>query len=120
HLGEDQKWFHFVYMDFSEVRKRSLFDTIKFILISTAYSLSERGLATEHETVQKFIKEAITYQDELILFQALKKTIDYLAIEKELTIVFLFDRFEEYIHEVNEQFFLDLKILRNRAKYRFC
>ena len=119
HLGENNKWFHFVYMDFSEVRKRPAYDVIKFILISTAYSLSERERKAEYETVNKFLKEAINFQDEMILFQALKKTIDYLAIEKELTIVFLFDRFEQYIPNISEEFFLNLKILRNRAKYRF-
>lgn len=119
HLEENNKWFHFVYMDFSEVRKRPAYDVIKFILISTAYSLSERERKAEYETVNKFLKEAINFQDEMILFQALKKTIDYLAIEKELTIVFLFDRFEQYIPNISEEFFLNLKILRNRAKYRF-
>lgn len=119
HLGENTKWFHFVYMDFSEVRKRTSFDIIKFILISTAYSLSERGLKSEYESVNNIIKEAITFQDELILFQALKRSIDYLAIEKELTVVFLFDRFEQAIPAIGEEFFLNLKILRNRAKYRF-
>lgn len=119
HLGENQKWFHFVYTDFSEVKKRSPYDVIKFILISTAYSLSERDLKKEYETVNSFLKEAIGFQDELILFQALKKSIDYLAIEKELTVIFIFDRFEQYTQDVNEQFFTNLKILRNRAKYRF-
>ena len=119
HLGKNNKWFHFVYMDFSEVRKRPQHEVIKFILISIAYSLSERSLKTEYETVNKFLKEAINFADEMILFQALKKTIDYLAIEKELTIVLLFDRFDEYFPNINQDFFLNLKILRNRAKYRF-
>lgn len=119
HLGDHQKWFHFVYMDFSEVRKRSLSDITKFILLSLAHSLSERGLDIEYEKVHGYLKEAIDLGDELILFQALKKSIDYLAIEKELTIVFLCDRFEQYIPDVTDQFFLHLKILRNRAKYRF-
>lgn len=119
HLGENQKWFHFVYMDFSEVRKRGIRDTIKFMLISTAYSLSERGLTQEYEVVNKFLKEGLAFSDELILFQSLKKSIDFLAIEKELTVVFLFDRFDQYLPDLSQQFFLNLKILRNRAKYRF-
>lgn len=120
HLGENQKWFHFVYMDFSEVRKRALPDVIKFMLISTAYSLQERGLRQEYETVQKFILEAKDFDDELMIFQSLKKAIDYLSIEKELTVVFLFDRFDQYIPSLTEEFFSNLKILRNRAKYRFA
>ncbi|RJQ27421.1 hypothetical protein C4577_01150 [Candidatus Parcubacteria bacterium] len=119
HLGENQKWFHFVYMDFSEVKKRNLFDVIKFMIISTAYSLTERDLKQEADTVNKFLKEAIGFSDELILFQALKKSIDFLAIEKELSVVFLLDRFDQYLPDVTENFFLNLKILRNRAKYRF-
>lgn len=119
HLGDNQKWYHFVYMDFSEVRKRSPYDVIKFMLISLAYSLSERKMSNEYEAINKYIKEALPFNDELILFQALKKSIDYLGIEKELTVIFLFDRFEQYVSDVSDQFFLNLKILRNRAKYRF-
>src|SRR3990172_6749298 len=37
HLGENTKWFHFVYMDFSEIKKHKFFDILKFMLISTAY-----------------------------------------------------------------------------------
>lgn len=118
HLGENQKWMHFVSMDFSEVKNRPLADVVKFMLISLTYSLSERKLESEHHTLQRLMKDA-NLTDELILFQTLKRAIDYLAIEKELTIVFLFDRFEQYIPEVTEQFFTNLKILRNRAKYRF-
>lgn len=119
HLGPDYKWFHFVYMDLSEVQERSLLDILKFIMISLSYSLSERKMEKETEAVNVFLKEALSFQDELILSQALKKTIDYLCIEKELTVVFLFDRFDTYVPHVISQFFLDLKILRNRAKYRF-
>lgn len=119
HLGENQKWFHFVYMDFSEVRKKPLSDVIKFILISLSYSLSERKMEAEHKAVEQFLKNALTVADEMILFHALKKAIDYLAIEKELTVVLLMDRFDQYTPEITADFFLDLKILRNRAKYRF-
>src|SRR3989344_6219864 len=69
HLGENAAWFHFVYMDFSEIKKHKFFDILKFMLISTAYSLSEPGLTTEYETVNKYLKDAIGFQDELILFQ---------------------------------------------------
>jgi DNA-binding winged helix-turn-helix (wHTH) protein len=119
HLGENQKWNHFVYMDFSEVKKRPLYDVTKFMLLSIAYSLSERSKKEEYEVVNQFLKEGLEFNDELVLFQSLKKAIDYLAIEKELTIVLLFDRFEHFLPDVTEQFFLNLRILRNRAKYRF-
>lgn len=119
HLGDNYKWFHFVYMDLSEVQQRNLVDVLKFIMICLSYSLSERKLDEEQEKVNSFLKEALEFQDELILSQALKKAIDYLCVEKELTVIFLFDRFDTYFPHISSQFFLTLKILRNRAKYRF-
>src|SRR5687768_6244667 len=119
HLGKDESAWHFVYMDFSEVRGRSFFDLIKFVFISLSYSLSERGFTAEQTEVNKNLKEALEFSDELILFQGLKKSVDYLALEKKLYVVFLFDRFEDYIPNIDEKFFLDLKVLRNRVKYNF-
>lgn len=119
HLGENQKWFHFVYMDMQEVKRRPFYDVLKFILLSLAYSLSERSLNTEYERVNAFLKEAIEEKDDLVLFQALKRSIDYLAIEKELTVVLLFDLLEEYLPSITPDFFTNLRVLRSRAKYRF-
>lgn len=119
HLGQDEARYHFVYMDFSEVRERSLFDILKFILISLSYSLSERRMNDEEEIVNNFLKEALEFGDELIFFQGLKKSVDYLAKEKGLYLVFLFDRFEDYIPNIDCHFFLNLKLLRNRVKYHF-
>lgn len=119
HLGKDEPKWHFVYMDFSEIRGRSFFEVIKFIFISLSYSLGERGFGEEQDQVNKFLKEALEFNDELILFQGLKKSVDYLAIEKKLFIVFLFDRFEDYVPNIDERFFLNMKILRNRVKYNF-
>src|SRR5438128_1057145 len=65
------------------------------------------------------VKENLAMQDDLVLFQGLKHTIDYLAIDQQLTIVFLFDRFEDYVPTVTSEFFSNLRVLRNRAKYRF-
>ncbi|MBU2632234.1 helix-turn-helix domain-containing protein [Patescibacteria group bacterium] len=119
HLGENQKWFHFIYANFSEVKGRSLLDVNKFFFLSLVTSLRERKMDKEHKKVQEIFKEHIKLNDELVLFQGLKEAVDYLAIDKELTIVFLIDRFEEYIHDVGNEFFANLRILRNRAKYRF-
>ena len=118
-LKELEPYVHFVYLDCSELKERSLLDTTKFFLISLSYSLNERGMSPEAEQVNTFMKEALPFQDELILFQALKQSIDFLCIEKELTVVFSLDRFSDYIPDVTNQFFNNLKILRNRAKYRF-
>jgi len=119
HLKQEQENYHFVYMDFSEIRNRPLADVTKFMLVSLAYSLSERKMDKESEKINTFLKDALEYNDELILFQALKKSIDFLALEKEISLVFLIDRFEQYAQDASEQFFVNLKILRNRAKYKF-
>lgn len=119
HLGVDEKNFHFVYMDFSEVKDRALFEVVKFILISLSMSLGERGFGKDQNVLNDLLKDAITFQDDLILFQALKRGIDYLTGEKRYSVVFLFDRFDEYIPVLDPRFFSNLKILRNRAKYSF-
>lgn len=119
HLGEDESRWHFVYMDFSEMRGRTFFELIKFIFISLSYSLGERDFTDEQAQVNKNLKEALEFNDELILFQGLKKSVDALAIESKLYIVFLFDRFEDYIPNIDAKFFLNLKVLRNRVKYNF-
>lgn len=119
HLGDNYKWNHFVYLDLSEIKGRNLSELTKFILISLSYSLSERKMQKEQEKVNSFLKEVVTFSDDLILFQALKKAIDYLSLEKELTIVLLFDRFDSYFGSLNPEFFTNLHVLRNRVKYRF-
>lgn len=119
HLGADAEKWHFVYMDFSEVRGRTSSEVIKFILISLSYSLGERNLTEEQNVVNGFLKESLEFSDDLILFQGLKKSIDYLAKERGLYLTFLFDRFEDYIPSIDDKFFLNLKILRNRVKYNF-
>lgn len=119
HLGENQKWFHFVLLNFSEIRKKPLLDATKFMFLGLLDSLRERKMDKEYDAVNTIFKEGLGLNDEMVLFQGLKKTIDFLAVEKELTIVFLFDRFEEYVPTITSDFFANLRILRNRAKYRF-
>ena len=128
HLGENQKWFHFITTDFSQIRKRPLIDATKFLFLSLVDSLRERKTSPkkssfagedEYEKLSQIFKEALLFKDEFVLFNGFKKAIDLLAIEKELTIVFLFDRFEEYVPMLTTEFFSNLRALRNRAKYRF-
>lgn len=129
HLLENQKWFHFINLNFSEIRKKPFYDCLKFIFLTLSESLRERKsykgaderfAATDaFDEVDKIFKESLTAQDEIILFSGLKRAIDYLCIEKKLTVVFLFDRFEEYVPMLSSEFFANLRILRNRAKYRF-
>ncbi len=119
HFGENQTWFHFVTINFSEVRKKPLFDTVKLLFLTLVESLRERKMDTEFKYASTVFKESLGFNDELLLFQGLKKTIDLCCIEKQLTIVFLFDRFEEYIPTLTNEFFANLRLLRDRAKYRF-
>lgn len=119
HMGDDQKWFHFVMVHFTELRKRPLSDATKLIFLALVDSLREREMEEEYQKARAIFKESLAFNDELVLFQGLKRVIDLLALEKKLTIVFLFDRFEEYVPMLTQEFFSNLRILRNRAKYRF-
>lgn len=117
--GDYEKYLHFVYLDCSEVKGKSLFDITKFILISLSFSLGERRMTEESQRVNQFLSEGLKTQDEIFLFQGLKKSVDYLSVEKKLTISLLFDRFESIIPSLDTQFFSNLRTLRDRAKYRF-
>lgn len=119
HLGENQKSFHFVLLNFSEVRNKPLTDAIKFLLLSLIDSLRDRRMDEEVKTLKEIFDANAISNDELILFHGLKRAIEYLALEKNLTVVLLFDRFEEYIPMLTSEFFTNLRILRNLAKYRF-
>ena len=119
HLEENQKKIHFVLLDFSEIRKRNLADVNKFIFLGILDSLRERGLTREYEKVNLYFKESVGLNDELVIFSGLKKTVDFLAVENDLSLVFLFERFEEYVPNLTSEFFANLRVLRNRAKYHF-
>lgn len=119
HLGADKLQMLFVVVDFSEIRKRPLYDAMKFLFLSLADSLRDQHMMEEYRLVNESFREALSFHDELVLFQELKQVVDFLAIQKKLTLVFLFDRFEEYVPSVTGEFFTNLRILRNRAKYRF-
>lgn len=119
HLGVNQKNFHFVYLNFSEIRKKPLVEATKFIFLNLADSLKERKMLKEYEVINKIFKDSLSVNDELVIFSGLKKTIDFLALEKNLTIILLYDRFEDYIGVLDSEFFANLRVLRNRAKYKF-
>lgn len=119
HLGKDQESYHFVIVNFSEIRKRPLVDAIKFIFLSLSESLRDRALDESYLSINALFKESLGFADELVLFQGLKQAVAYLALEKKLKIVFLFDRFEEYVPTVSDEFFINLRTLRSRAKFHF-
>jgi hypothetical protein len=119
HLGVNQSKFHFVYLNFSEIKKKPLIEAVKFIFLGLVDSLRDRQMDKDYNRTNQIFKDSLELKDELVLFQGLKKAVDYLALEKNLTIVFLFDRFEDYISVVDSEFFANLRVLRNRAKYQF-
>ena len=119
HLKENEKWFHFVMMNFSEIKGRPLKDATKYIFLELLDSLEERKKIPEHKFVGNLFNQSLKQNDELVLFQGLKKSIEYLSLQKELTVVFMFDRFEEYLPMLEPQFFSNLRALRDRAKFRF-
>lgn len=120
HLGQNEyKEFHFVLMNFSEMRKKEYVEVVKFFFVSIIDSLKERKMDEEAGKIQNLLKEALEIPDKQVILQNLKKTVDFLAIEKDLSLIFLIDKFEEYIPSLTSEFFTDLRALRNRAKYKF-
>lgn len=119
HFASEHKKVHFVMANFSEIRKRPLFDVMKFLFLNLTESLRERKMVDEHKAVGDIFREHLQFHDELILFQGFKEAVEYLCLERGITVVFLFDRFEEYIPSVTDEFFANLRVLRNRAKYKF-
>jgi hypothetical protein len=119
HFLKFQEESHFVLIDFSEIRNRPLADVMKYLFLNLTESLRERGMKEENLAVGNIFREHLKFQDEFLLFQGFKEAVDYMTLEKKIAIVFLFDRFEEYIPAVTTDFFSDLRILRNRGKYRF-
>lgn len=120
HLGEEgYKKFHFVWINLSEVKRKPQAELVKFIFITLIDSLGERAMKNKKARVEEIFSNANKRDDEMVLFQGLKKAIDYLALEKNLTVVFLFDRFEEYVPMLTSDFFTNLRSIRNRVKYKF-
>lgn len=110
---------HFVFVDFSEIRNRSLTDVMKYLFLNLTESLRERGMLEENKAVGDIFREHLKFQDEFLLFQGFKEAVDYMSLEKKIAIIFLFDRFEEYVPTVTTDFFTNLRILKNRGDYRF-
>ncbi len=119
HLGSDEATFHFVLVEFVEIRQYSLFDVTKFLFLALSESLRERKMQEDFEKIDSLFKEAFSLHDDAVLFTGLKRAIEYLSEEKDLTVVFLFDRFKTYFPEVTGQFFANLSVLRSRAKHKF-
>jgi len=119
HFRSYEKIMHFTYIDSSEIKNRTLFSITKFILSSLSFSLGERRMVGESIYVKNLLEEGLSLNDEDLMFQYLKKALDYLSIEKKLSVVLLFDKFDTLVPSLTEDFFSNLSSLRNHAKYRF-
>lgn len=119
HLGENQSNFHFLYLDFAEMKGKEINEVNKFIFLNLIRSFQERGFKEAYGEAERLFREALSLADPLVIFQNLKKTADILTNQQNLTLVFLFDRFEEYLPEASPEFFANLRLLRNLSKYRF-
>jgi len=119
HFPTKNAFVHFILVNFSELAGRELIDVTKLMFLNLVDSLRDRDMQEEYAVTNEIFRESLSYQDELVIFQGLKRAVDYLAVEKKLTLIFLFDRFEEYVPMLSHAFFSNLRILRNLAKYRF-
>src|SRR3989344_7358038 len=66
HLGQNQKWFHFVMMNFAEIKKRPLADSTKYIFIEILESLSQRKMDEEYKYAKSLFDESLKSEDELV------------------------------------------------------
>lgn len=120
HFPKKHAIVHFVMVNFSEVRNRPLLDVMKLLFLNLSDSLRFRkDTAEEYEIVDRMFKEALSYQDELVITKGLLNAVEYLTLEKKLTLIFLFDRFDEYVPFLTSEFFTNVRSLRDKAKYRF-
>lgn len=119
HLKDQTSLYHFVYMNFSEVKHRELGDVTKFMLLSLISSLRERELFDEAEYIDEKLAWALPLKDEMVFFQALRESVEYLSSVRGYRIVFLIDRLGTYFPNITEQFFINLRVLRNAAKFSF-
>lgn len=119
HLKEKAEDFHFVLTGFAEVKGKPTSEAYKHIFLEILESLSARKLDGEYREVKQIFDSAVSGGDEMVIFNGLKKTVDYLCIEKDMNLILLFDRFEDYVPILEPAFFDNLRVLRDRAKYKF-
>lgn len=117
HLGEKQAAYHFVRVNCKELRQRLYSDIVKLLFLALVDSVRDRRLEKEHEAISTMLKESLALGDELVLVQGFKRAVEYLALERDLTVVFLLEQFQAYVP--SSEFFLLLSELKTRASYHF-
>lgn len=119
HLGASYEKYHFVLINFSEVRSRPFIEAIKIMFLSLADSLRDRGLIDLYDQVFNLFKESAKLQDEMVMITGMRRALDILALDNGITTVFLLDRFEAYIPDLTNDFFSILRTFRDRNKHKF-
>lgn len=113
HLGEDEKNYLFLYLNFAEIASPE--DLYKLIFFFLKERVKE--IPTLSDSIHKLYQEAKEAKDQAIFFQILKKAFE--KLEKEgFTVVLLFDRFSEFQSLITEDLFANLRSLRNALNGR--
>lgn len=118
HLGERARRYHFVLVDFTALKDESLAEVGKTMLLAIFQSLKDRELLEEAAFVENIFRENNTSSDSTQLFFGVHKAIDYLAHEKDLSVVLLLDSIEAYAPHLDPRFFTHMTALRDHMRYK--
>lgn len=117
HLGKEELFYHFVAVNFTEIRGKGAAEALRLMHLSLIDSLRERGKTDIADELVLLAKEQ--KDDELALFHSLKQAVSYVVYKKKLKLIFLFDHFEEFAGTAGEHFFPHLAALQEHARYYF-
>lgn len=117
YLGSAAKSYHFVLVDFAELKRAKEEEVWKTLFSTLLSSLEERGMVEEYKRVKFLFSDAVSYQDSTLLFQGFKSVLDFLLLDKGRTVIFLFDTFELYAPSLSVSFFERLRVLQDRYRY---
>lgn len=107
----------FIYVNFAEIPTLETAELMKALFLAILASIRERGQNVQPWTsigkeIYTLFKEALSLNDSLIFSQYLKKAVQQLSNNNNVTIVLLFDRFSEFTKNLPSDFFSTLRSLR--------
>lgn len=109
HLGDREQNFLFVYVNMAEQASFDPFDLIRFLFINMIVSIEENR--PDSQDLHNIFRSTAQIADPMAFFQVLKTSITKL-VEKNITPVFLLDRFSEYVQKTDDNFFIALHSLQ--------
>lgn len=117
--GASFRGYFFVYVNFAEIGSFETGELTKALFLAILSAVREQGENKEPWTtlgkeIYAIFKEAISLNDPLVIFQALKRALTIKQFNN-ITIVFLFDRFSEFAEKVPSEFFSTLRSLRGAS-----